>query len=548
MAEGHALINEILHSEKERMLYLKKYYPFFVLSETSLAQYKDGQYREMDMGYILMALLRYLIEENHYHGKMSRYEEIERFLSRLLKRDFPQCFTDGRTGGSFASLKMTEKTGTDGMSETPGLTGKDGVRTKAGSAEEEIKELARYLFDRIRNDGKPFIFPFYDPESHTRREGFVRLIEGRVQDGEVVYSITADGIEFYLSTKEMRDESTISTEQLLLSKMIRSRNFSGGIDVIRRINLEVGLLKKEREEVVRLLREDLPTGLARSRAYMERISKWFDQERKSFQQNKVLVDQAAARFSSPEIMTLETELKKTIESHRLLMEEAAGLSRMAGEMTERAKLKALRPAFDFREALRTLIREDRPEDMLRVIAPFLLPRKRRSFSIRSIDKLVNEVQLPEEEQEKRKALKPDLDFQYEDEKMSRVVGQNFAFLFRELLERILRWNTITLPELNAILETRFGKEVFRNRDYFSFLVHLAKKEEYILSESLSQPETFLEGYAAELFTEEEKERFRPIHFRILYGNEMVELPEENGIRGGRVRMMTFEDCRREGSP
>ncbi len=504
MADGHALINEILHSEKERMLYLKKYYPFFVLSETSFAQYKDGQYRELDMGYILMALLRYLIEENHYKGKSSRYEEIEGFLSRLLKRDFPQCFT------------------------------------LAGTAQDaELKELCRYIFDRIRNEGRPFIFPFYDPESHTRREGFVRLVEGQVQENEVVYSITADGIEFYLSTKEVRDESTISTEQLLLSKMIRSRNFSGGIDVIRRINLEVGLLSKERQDVVRLLREDLPTGLARSREYMDRISKWFDQERKSFQQNKALVDQAAARFSSPEIMTLETELKKTIESHRLLMEEAAGLSRMAGEMTERAKLKALKPAFDFRETLRGLIREDRPEDMLQVLSPFLLPRKRRSFAIQSIDKLVNEAVLPEDEQEKRKAPKPDLDFQYEDEKLSRVVGQNFAFLFRELLDRILRWGTLTLPELNAILETRFGREVFRNRDYFAFLVHLAKKEEYDLTESLAQPETFLEGYAAELFSEEEKERFRPVHFRINYGNEMVELPADEGERGGRVRMMTF---------
>jgi len=501
MAEEHILINEIMSTQEERMLYLKKYYPFFVLSETSFAQYKDGQYRDLDMGYIIMGLLRFLIEENHFNGRTVKYEEAERFLVRLLPRDFP---------GVFAGA---------GDSDT--------------GSKENLRELARFIFDKIRNDGKPFVFPFYDPESHTRREGFVRLIESVVQDGEVVYSITADGIEFYLSTREVREESNISTEQLLLTKMIRTENFKGGIDVIRRINLEVELLKKERTEVTRLLREDLPRGLERSREYMDRMSKWFELERKSFQKNKQLVDKAAARFASKEITLLETELKKTIESHRMLMEDAVELSRMSGEMMERAKLRSLRPAFDFRETLRQLELQDDPGGMLQVIAPFLLPRRHKSLSINSINKLVEEAVPADEEQEKRQIHKPDLAFEYEDEKLSRMTGKNFAFLFRELLDRIKRWDSLTLEELNAIYETKFGKEVYRNRDYFAFLVHLAKKDRYNMAESFAEPETFLEGYAAELFTMEEKARFGDLAFRIEYGDGVTELGT------GSVRTMRF---------
>ena len=501
MAEEHILINEIIGTEEERMLYLKKYYPFFVLSETSFAQYKEGQYHDLDMGYIIMGLLRFLIEQNHFNGRAVKYEEAERFLTRLLLRDFPGVFA--------------------------------GAEDSDIGSRENLRELARFIFDKIRNDGKPFVFPFYDPESHTRREGFVRMIESMVQDGEVVYSITVDGIEFYLSTREVREESNISTEQLLLTKMIRTENFKGGIDVIRRINLEVELLKKERLEVTRLLREDLPRGLERSREYMDRMSKWFELERKSFQKNKQLVDRAAARFASKEITQLETELKKTIESHRMLMEDAVELSRMSGEMMERAKLRSLRPAFDFRETLRLLELKDDPGGMLQVIAPFLMPRRRKSLSIYSINKLVDEAVSTDEEQEKRKIPKPDLAFEYEDEKLSRMTGQNFAFLFRELLDRIKRWDSLTLNELNAIYETKFGKEVYRNRDYYSFLVHLAKKDKYNMTESFAEPETFLEGYAAEFFTKEEKARFGDLAFRIEYGDELTELGP------GSVRTMRF---------
>ena len=538
MADRHILIDDILSSERERMLYLKKYYPFFVLSEISLSQYKEGQYRDLDLGYITMALLRFLIEENHFNARPVHFREIERFLIRLIRRDFPDVISEGR------------------LSSLP-----EG-RGAGGSFSEEQEELVRFIFDKIRNDGRPFTFGFYDPETRSRRQGYVRLVESSVQDGEVVYSISADGIEFYLSTKEIRDESNISTEQVLLEKMIRTENFRGGIDVIRRINLEVELLKKERELVVRLLRENLSAGIERTEEYMGRISKWFEQERQSFQKNKVLVDKAVQRLTSgqdiravQEITTLETELKKTIENHRMLMEEAAELSRISGEMLERAKLRGLRPAFDFRETLLSLTEEDRPAGMLHVLSPFLLPRRRKSLSVYSIEKLLQDPGM-EEEKEKREKRVPDPDFIYEDEKLSRMIGQNFTLLFRELLERLERWGTVTLPEFNAILETKLGREVYRNRDYYAFLVHLAKKELYRMKESFEQPETFLEAYAAGNFSEDEKKRFETLSFAIEYGTEEVELwPGSAGAQraaegsgdgtgedrepAGTVRMMTF---------
>ena len=44
-------------------------------------------------------------------------------------------------------------------------------------------------------------------------------------DHTVWYSISSDAIEFYLDTKEIKEESRISVQQLLLEKMIQAQNF-----------------------------------------------------------------------------------------------------------------------------------------------------------------------------------------------------------------------------------------------------------------------------------------------------------------------------------
>ena len=75
--------------------------------------------------------------------------------------------------------------------------------------------------------------------------------------GSIYYYITETGIEFYLNTKEFKEESKISIQQLLLEKMIKSRNFRGGREVVRRICNEVNKLKMEKRSVLNVLSHDL---------------------------------------------------------------------------------------------------------------------------------------------------------------------------------------------------------------------------------------------------------------------------------------------------
>ena len=51
MALKYVMINDIIEEHNARMQNLRKYYPFFVLAETTFAQYKEGRYAQLDMGY-----------------------------------------------------------------------------------------------------------------------------------------------------------------------------------------------------------------------------------------------------------------------------------------------------------------------------------------------------------------------------------------------------------------------------------------------------------------------------------------------------------------
>ena len=201
MSEEYVLTRDIIYDHSERMLNIKKYYPFFKLSEMSFRQYKDGIYEQLDMGYILMAVLRFFIEENNFNEEFVTYESYEKFMSVLLRRDFD-------------------------------------LQTDI----EEEKELIAFIFDKIKNDGKPFVYTYFNPVDKKRQSVRTRIIDSKIVDGTVYYSISADAVEFYLDTKEIKDESDITIDQVLLSKLISSKNFKGGTEVVKRINSEVGKL------------------------------------------------------------------------------------------------------------------------------------------------------------------------------------------------------------------------------------------------------------------------------------------------------------------
>lgn len=488
MAENYIMINDIMEEHHARMQNLRKYYPFFVLNETTFTQYKDGRYSNLDMGYITMASLRFLINENQFNEQAVTYEQYEVFLAELLHRDF-------------------------GLQEPP----------------EEEAELLEYIFDKLKNDGRPFEFHFFDPEDRKRKTARVKLLESELEDGVVKYHITAEGIEFYLDTKEVKDESKISVQQLLLEKMITAKNFKGGIEVVHRINSEVKRLLARKESVVALLSHDVFQGAKACEDYMATVARWFEEEQKLFAKNKALIEQTLAKAgvreagaketttfyrSLEEISRLETELKKTIHQHGELIRETTDLQNTADRMIHQAKLRKLRNVFDFQGSLQKLKERDDPAAMRFILAPLFAPKLDKSFTLKSVDNMLTYKAEQTEHGERVVKEETNRDFRYEDEKEDMRIMHNFGQMFYELLDQLEKKGRIELKEFSAILEIRYGEEFLNNGDYYSFLVHLAQKPEYSIAGLYEKPETFLENLVQEAWEEEARERFADMRFEL----------------------------------
>ncbi|MBE5942047.1 MAG: hypothetical protein E7264_05870 [Lachnospiraceae bacterium] len=504
MAEKYIMIHDIMSEHKDRMLNLKKYYPFFVLCETTFSQYKEGKFMDLDMGYITMATLRYFINENNFHESEITYEQYEKFLAEILRREF--------------RLELSE---------------------------EEEQELIGYIFDKIKNDGRAFTFSYFDPEEKKKKTARVKLIDSRIVDGVVLYHVTTDGIEFYLDTKEIKDESNISVQQLLLEKMIQSENFAGGIEVIKRINNEVNKLALQKKEVLDLLSYDVFSGAKASEEYMETVARWFDEESKLFEKNRALIDKAFAKANNAnkeilasqgddadgagkqtvkgmsassailsEIHKLDTELKKTIIKHGELIKETIELQNIADEMIARAKLRKLRPVFNFRDAMKKTMQHNRVDQLGMLVSPLFMPKLTKSFAPESIDRMLESKMDNADYGEKVEKKQVDTDYVFEDEIEDNRISANFARLFGELLEQLWKHGKTTLPELMAIYEIKFGKEIYRNGDVYSFLVHLAQKNQYSLKKMQDKQDTFLEGLVMDHMSLEKKDQFANMVFDI----------------------------------
>jgi len=494
MAEKYIMIHDIMSEHRDRMLNLKKYYPFFVLCENTFSQYKEGKFMDLDMGYITMATLRFLINENNFHESEITYEQYEGFLTEILRREF--------------SLNVEEQ---------------------------EEKELILYIFDKIKNDGRAFTFSYFDPEEKKKKVARVKLIDSRIVDGTVLYHVTTDGIEFYLDTKEIKDESNISVQQLLLEKMIQSENFAGGIEVVRRINNEVGRLTLQKKEVLDLLSYDVFAGAKASEAYMATVAKWFDEESKLFEKNRALIDKAYKKANVAErdqmmngqsvmlreIHKLDTELKKTIIRHGELIKETIELQNIADEMIGRAKLRKLRPVFNFRDALKKSMQQNSPQSLDYLVAPLFMPKLSKTFAAPCVDRMLESRMDKDSDHEKIEKKQVDTEYVFEDEIEESRISENFSKLFGELLEQLWKHGRTTLSELVAIYEIKFGKEIYRNGDLYSFLVHLAQKSQYDLKNMQEKQDTFLEGMVMDSLSVEKKDRFGKMQFEIAFSPDEV---------------------------
>lgn len=508
MSEEYTLVRDIVYDHNERMLNIRKYYPFFKLADISLSQYKEGKFAVLDMGYIVMAVLRFFIEENNFREKMVTYNEYMTFMQDVLKRDFELVIE-----------------------------------------EDEEKELIAYIFDKLKNDGKPFSYEYFDPVSKHRKTVRTKILDNKIVDDNVVYYITSDAIEFYLDTKEIKDESNITIAQVLLTKMISTRNFKGGTEVVSRINNEVSRLISKKNEILGILSYDIFEGIKAYESFIKTTVKWFDEEQKLFDKNKQLIEQALRageednKFyeAMEDIYHLESELNRAMNKHSELLNACTILQAKADEMVVQAKFNRLKSSFDFRKVLSDMIKSDNTDNLNLFTKPLLKLNVKKTFSLTLIDNMLNMRTEAMEDGEKVNENKYDENFKYDDEIEDERIYENHRIFLMSLFDMLIANEEFDLMRYNEELVKKLGKNVLKNGDYYSFVTHLCQKSSYDMSEVIEKPDTFLEGFMKKVITEESGgAKYKYLTFRIDFpedneilenmGNEIVNVHFRNGAQ------------------
>ena len=487
--------NEIISDHRERMLNLKKYYPFFRLIDISFTQYKDGKYEILDMGYILMAILRFFIEENNFKEKDVTYPEYLEFITKVLKRDF--------------GLELTD---------------------------EEYKGLADYIFDKVKNDGKPFEFTYFDPVDKKKRVSRQKIIESQIIDSTVWYSISPDAIEFYLDTKEIKDESKISVQQLLLEKMIQTQNFKGGTEVVERINEEVNRLQLKKNEVLAILSNDVFAGIEAYEEFVDTGMRWFADEEKLFKKNKELIEGALKRMegtgdlsesyyrSISDIYMLENQLKVAMNKHGDLLRACTDMQKLTDDAVRRAKLGRLRSHMDFSTALNDMIKTDNADLLAEFLRPLFKPNIKKRFPVNAIDDALS-VKPARYEKVEHVSLETPEEIVFEDEVADLRIRDNYIFIMDNLIACLKKRKRISLKEFNEAMVKAYGDAILKNGDYYGFFVNLCHKDSYVVGGTQMESTDFIDEMLREHY-----EGRDVVSFRIeKQQKELIEIQDETEV-------------------
>ena len=200
-----------------------------------------------------------------------------------------------------------------------------------------------------------------------------------------------------------------------------------------------------------------------------------------------------------------------VESNGMVKHSQEELQMVADEMISSAKIKRLRPSFQFKETYARLVALDQGQLFSHFIMPLLKVNNQKTFTLHQIDDLLTYRGTKEIKGEKIKE-EEQVSYVFEDEREDERIGHNFYKLLFELLDQLSKKKSLDLKELNAILEIKFGEELLQNGDYYSFLVHLSQKKQYVIKDILKKQDTFFEGMVAKEV--EQEKRFHSMAFSI----------------------------------
>lgn len=159
------------------------------------------------------------------------------------------------------------------------------------------------------------------------------------------------------------------------------------------------------------------------------------------------------------------------------------------------------------------MKKDDMELLGNLVRPVMGLKLIKTFPIERIGDMI--TYRPEREEQAERIENPAVEnIVYDDELEDARIRDNYAALIKMLLAMLRRRDSFDLRTFNAFAVKVLGDTLFENGDYYSFLVHLCQKKEYVFETDRQSMETFLDEIFRDCAAKDEYAEYLGTHFSI----------------------------------
>ena len=225
---------------------------------------------------------------------------------------------------------------------------------------------------------------------------------------------------------------------------------------------------------------------------------------------------------------METELKRAMTLHSKLLADCMDLQVKADEVIRKFKYSRLRNAFDFTTFLESSKEHNNTSTLTYLIQPFFSPFITKTFSFSNINDVLTYQPAAEEVGETLNAVEEQA-YVFDDELEEERIADNYGAMIKVMMSMLSNKNEFTLAELNDELLLTFFDDIFKNSDYYSFLVHLCQKKKYQLKKLMLHQDTFFDAILVEFLKKPENKKYIELDFHLELSSDIEPTLEDQEL-------------------
>lgn len=382
--------------------------------------------------------------------------------------------------------------------------------------QDEAKRMAFYIRDSISGSGGE-VFPYLYRDLEKRRDNTidVKLIDTSYYEirKAAKYRLTDQGMELLFKTREIYSEFRINVTQLYLKQQIEKGVFTGALQTVNELNLQVRQLRERLETLTLNIRQNvLGVDFGELKRIFGRIQEQFKVERKEFNNIRRILEEQRTNIEKinhenidekdlkdlSNIFSLSERLGITVKEHDLLFKEKLGIIEEYLKMLEFRLKQGVSEFMDFEKSIfDVIVAKDAEVNVLhKILSPIVAnTRKHKQFNImKAIDYQL--VRTEEEEEQISIDLEDEMEQKEREAKEQREKrNRKVEYYLEKLLDGIYQIHkgkinnnieeNISETTLEAILN-RFDHETLNDIsvdfDFFSLIMMLHQNKELNMEE------------------------------------------------------------------